>query len=223
VKSTTIAGFQTLLNSFWEKLFGWPDLFRFSSSSVFLFQAVPLGPPSFDSEVAGGPNVISGNMTQPLNLKMFSPLNGGYEPYVEFNTTLTGPTTLTLDANGQINFQMAAATEPVTYSFADSYVQEYSPNTYIAAGTIGNSAFKALNTSGVQLTIPPLSVGASLKLQPADWALLPGDVLQLEFSTTSSAPAPVVAPVAPANAPAAVAEAPAPATAVNDESYSRGR
>lgn len=185
--SSEIPGFQSLEGSFFKKLFGWPDLLSFPSNTNFLLQALPMGPPSFTNEASAGTNAISGDLSVPLSLRMFAPIDNQYTPYVEFRTALTGATTLTLGANGKVNFQINAQTPTVTYAYADSYVAAHNPNTYIAVNTIASTAATALNTNGLQLTIPTFTVGSSLSLVPADWALLESDVLRLDFSANLAA------------------------------------
>jgi hypothetical protein len=182
VHSSEIAGFQTLEGSFFKKLFGWPDLLSFPADTNFLFQALPMGPPSFTDEASAGTNAIKGNLAVPLSLRMFAPINNQYTPYVEFRTTVAGPAVLTLGASGKVNFQIAAQTQPTTYAFANDYVAAHNPNKHIAVDTIATTARTALNTDGMQLTIPTFTVGASLSLVPADWAMLSNDVLRLDFS-----------------------------------------
>ncbi|MGZ3720791.1 MAG: hypothetical protein ACXWR1_20660 [Bdellovibrionota bacterium] len=190
--SSQVTGFQSIMSSFWLKLFGWPDLLSFPSNTSFLFQFLPMGPPSFLNEAAGGTNVITGDLTQPVSMRMFAPKNGQYTPYVEFRTTLAGPATMTLGTAGQINFKINAADQPVQYAFAQSYIDQYNPNKFIAINTIAKSARTALNTDGLQLTIPPLTVGASITLAPNDWQLQPNNVIRLDFSANSRAAAPAV-------------------------------
>jgi hypothetical protein len=189
MQSKNIPGFSSFMGNFFEKLFAWPDLLRFPSDTNFVFQAVPIGPPSFLDDASGGENVITGNLTQPLALHMYAPMDGIYVPYVELATIVTGPTKLTLSSTGQVQFEIAASQEPVSYAFADSFVSQYYPNTYIATGAIASSAYTTLSTQGLQLTLPSVPVGASLKLSPSEWNLMSGDVLQLEFSTNSPAAA----------------------------------
>jgi hypothetical protein len=187
IPSSQVAGFQTLMNSWFAKLFGWPDLLHFDRNTAFLFQALPMGPPSFDGETAGGPNEIKGNLNQPLSLRMYAPDNNVYTPYVEFRTLLSGPTSMTLNANGQIAFKITAADEPVSYAFATTWTANHSTNTHIAASTIAKSARTALNTDGLNLSFPPFKVGSALTLVANQWQLLPGGVLQLGFNATSLA------------------------------------
>lgn len=81
---------------------------------------------------------------------------------------------------------MQATEQPVSYAFAAGYVNEHNPNTYIAASTIAKAARDALNTDGVQITIPTFKVGSNLTLVPADWTLQADSVLRLDFNANSS-------------------------------------
>ena len=169
------------MNSFWKKLFGFPDLLHFASNTTFLFQFLPLGPPSFEKETAGNANEISGDLTLPLSIRMFAPENGQYTPYVEFRTLLSGPSKLNLGSDGKVQFKIAATEQPITYAFATTYFQYRKPTTRIAVNTIANAARSALNTDGLALAIPPLKVGANLVLSPTSWDLENKSVLHLNF------------------------------------------
>ncbi len=180
-RSPEIPAFQDLMQSRFKQFFGWPDLMNFAKDTTFLFQFQPLGPPAFENETAGRGGAINGNLTLPLSARMYAPLQGIYTPYVEFRTLLSGPTSMTLQDHGKVNFKIAATAQPSTYTFAQNYLASRHPNTHIAIDTIANATRSSLNADGMQLTIPSFAVGKQLKLVPSTWSLQSEKVLKLDF------------------------------------------
>lgn len=191
LRSTEIGGFTSFMNSYFQKLFVWPDLLSFSNNTLFLFNVQPMGPPSFTNEAASGTNGIKGNLSQPISMRMYAPIKGVYTPYVEFRTTLSGPAIFTLGTNGKVTLKMTPSDQAMTYAFADAYVKKYNPNTGISVSKLQSAAHDAMASEGVSLTIPNFAVGSNLTLLPTDWTLQKGSVLRLGFTTTSTAAAAV--------------------------------
>jgi len=185
-RSNELASFQSLMQSRWKQFLGWPDLMTYDKETTFLFQFLPLGPPSFLNEKSGGAGSIAGNLTLPLGVRMFAPLNGKWTPYVEFRTLLSGNSNMTLLKDGKVNFKIEAAEQPATYVFAQKYLQKYDPNTRIAIETITSAARESLNGEGMQISLPTLKVGKQLQLVPQAWNLMGNQVLKLDFTATTA-------------------------------------
>lgn len=187
--SYEIPAFQDFMQSRFKQFFAWPDLMRFPTNTTFQFQVTPSGPPAFDNAKAGGTDTITGDMTLPLFLNMYAPVQGNYMPYVQFRTLLQGASSLTLVKGGKVSLQVQATQLPVSYSWAKQYQQQYNPNTHIAAETMAAAAKDSLSADGLTLAIPNFVVGKSLKLVPEHWQLQSGDNLGLQFTTETSATA----------------------------------
>jgi hypothetical protein len=182
LRSPEVPAFQSLMGNFFERLFGFPDLLRYSASDVFLFQVVPAGPPAFTGEANAGNGTIAGNVVMPISVKMYAPIGDVYWPYVEFDTTLLGPATMQLGQNGIVNFKINAQSQPVTYAWSQRYETYYRPNTYIAIDTIGASVRDSLNQQGLALHFPTFTVGQSMQLVPSQWQLDQGGNLVVDFT-----------------------------------------
>ncbi|HEY8280407.1 MAG TPA: hypothetical protein VIH99_12335 [Bdellovibrionota bacterium] len=182
MRSPEIPSFQSLMQSRWKQLYAWPDLMRYPKDTTFLFQFQPLGPPSFENEKAGEGGTIQGDLTMPLSIRMFSPIDGIYSPYVEFRTRFSGPTTLSLGEDGSIRFKINSSDQEASYAFAQSYIDERHPVTRIAIHTIARASASSLSTEGLNMTVPNLTIGKNLKLVPQGWNLQQGNVLKLNFN-----------------------------------------
>lgn len=182
LKAKEIPAFGELMNSFWKRFFAWPDLLNFHKDTQFAFQFLPMGPPNFINEKAGNTNAIQGDLTLPLAVRMFAPINGVYTPYVEFKTMLDGASTLTLLPEGKVSMQVKNKDLPLTYGWSKGYVSKYNPKTKIAVDKIGAAIKDSLNAEGFVLGIPTLTVGKSLELKPKAWKLEQGN-LRLHFTT----------------------------------------
>ncbi len=180
--SEEIPAFKDLMQSYWTKVFGWPDLMRFAPSAKFFFQFVPMGPPAFDNERAAAGNTVAGNMSLPLAVRMYAPIDGRNHPYVEFRTQLQGAAGLQLVENGKVNLQLSANALPVSYAWSTAYLQKYRPTQRIAADTMAEAVRKSLNAKGFTMAFPSLSIGKALKLVPQKWNL-EGKDLRLDFTT----------------------------------------
>lgn len=191
MKSTDIPAFTSLMQSRFKQFFGWPDLMNYDKDTMFLFNYVPMGPPSFENEKSGGNGVIEGDLTIPLAMRMFAPLKGTWTPYVEFRTMVSGATTMKLQADGKVLFKITASDQPATYAFAQKYVQEYQPKQKIAIDTLASAARDSLNADGMTMSLPTLTVGKQLQLVPQAWNLQNGGVLKLDFNAQSKATAAV--------------------------------
>lgn len=191
MKSTEIPAFQSLMQSRFKQFFAWPDLMTYDKETTFLFQFLPLGPPSFSSEKSGGAGVIAGDLTIPLSMRMFAPLKGMWTPYVEFRTLVSGSTTMSLSRDGKVLFRIAASDQPAAYAFAQKYVQEYQPNQKIAIDTMAGAVRDSLNADGMTMSLPTLTVGKQLQLVPQVWNLMGQGVLKLDFNAVSKAAAAV--------------------------------
>lgn len=189
MKSTDIPAFQSLMQSRFKQFFAWPDLMTYDKETTFLFQFLPLGPPSFLNERSGGAGVISGELTIPLSMRMFAPLKGMWTPYVEFRTLVSGSTTMSLQKDGKVHFRINASDQPAAYAFAQKYVQEYDPNQKIAIDTMAGAVRDSLNADGMTMSLPTLTVGKQLQLVPQVWNLLGQGVLKLDFTAVSKAAA----------------------------------
>ncbi len=185
MKSTEIPAFQSLMQSRFKQFFAWPDLMTYSKQTTFLFNFLPLGPPSFLNAKSGGSGVIQGNLTLPLAMRMFAPLKGKWTPYVEFRTRVSGPTTLTLQKDGKVHFKINASDQPASYAFAQKYVREYDPNQKIAIDTMAGAVRDSLNSEGMMMNLPTLAVGKQLKLVPQQWNLQSQGVLKLDFNAAA--------------------------------------
>ena len=196
MKSTDIPAFQSLMQSRFKQFFAWPDLMTYDKETTFLFQMLPLGPPSFENEKSGGSGVISGDLTIPLSMRMFAPLKGKWTPYVEFRTQVMGSTSMKLQKDGKVLFKIAAADQPAAYAFAQKYVQEYNPNQKIAIDTMAGAVRDSLNSDGMNMSLPTLTVGKQLQLVPEAWNLLGQGVLKLDFNAVNKSAAAVVSQTA---------------------------
>lgn len=186
IRSYEIPAFQELMQSRWKQFWAWPDLMKFPTNTTFAFQMVPYGPPAFENEKGTGADVITGDLSLPLAVKMYAPVEGSYTPYVQFKTMMAGSSTLKLLKGGKIDFQLSATDLPVSYSWATAYVSKYNPTKRIAAETMASAAKNALSTDGFTLAIPNFLVGKAVKLVPEHWTLQGGN-LTLGFTTGSSA------------------------------------
>lgn len=195
MRSNEIPAFTALMQSRFKQFFGWPDLMTYDQETTFLFQFLPLGPPSFENAKAGNAGSINGDLNLPLSVRMFAPLSGKWTPYVEFRTLLAGNANMTLLKDGKVNFKIAASEQPASYAFAQKYIQQYDPNTKIAISTIADATRDSLNTEGMQMSLPTFTVGKQLQLVPQAWNLKANQVLKLDF-TTASPKTPAVAVVA---------------------------
>jgi|GEM_PF-6488671 len=190
-RSSDIPAFTDLMQSRFQQWIGWPDLLTYDKETTFLFQFLPLGPPSFENASAGAAGSINGDLNLPLSVRVFAPLSGKWSPYVEFRTLLAGNANMTLQQNGKVNFKITASEQPSTYAFSQKYVQQYDPNTRIAIDTIASATRDSLNADGMQLNLPTFTVGKQLQLVPQSWNLQNNTVLKLDFVATSTAAAAV--------------------------------
>ena len=183
--SNDLNGFQSLFNNGFLLAFIWPDLNSFSGRTVFNFKMSPMGPPSFTNEKSNGNNVISGDLFLPLSVSMYAPKKGKYVPYVQFTSTLDGSTNLTLQNDGKILMQFKQKSNlDIQYAWSQSYVKNYSPNTYIGTSAMSSTVQNGLNTQGFSLQIPPLPVGKNIILRPFQWNLN-GKDLFVDFAAGS--------------------------------------
>ena len=135
--------------------------------------------------------MIAGDLTIPLSMRMFAPLKGMWTPYVEFRTLVSGSTTMSLSRDGKVHFRIAASDQPAAYAFAQKYVQEYQPNQKIAIDTMAGAVRDSLNSDGMIMSLPTLTVGKQLQLVPQIWNLMGQGVLKLDFNAVSKAAAAV--------------------------------
>lgn len=189
MKSYEIPAFHSFMQSRFKQFWAWPDLQNFATNTTFVFNFVPASPPAFTDEKAGGTDVITGNLSMPLWIRMFAPVGGTYMPYVEFSTSLEGPATMKLLKGGKIDFAVTTNQLPVSYRFAAAYQRLRNPNTHIAAQTMADTAKDSLSTDGLTLSIPNFVVGKSLKLVPEHWQLQSGGNLTLQFTTEAGSTA----------------------------------
>jgi hypothetical protein len=190
LRSYEIPAFQDFMQSRFKQFFAWPDLMNFATNTTFAFNFVPSGPPSFENEKAGDADTITGDLTLPLWIRMFAPVDGTYMPYVEFSTVLQGASKMKLLKGGKIDFQVAANQLPVNYRWASAYLNKKNPNQKIAAQTMADTAKNSLNANGLTLALPTFVVGKALKLVPEHWQLESGGNLGLQFTTDTSSPVP---------------------------------
>jgi hypothetical protein len=181
LRSYEIPAFQEFMQSRWKQFWAFPELQRFPTNTTFAFQFLPMGPPSFENEAAANDNMIQGDLTLPLAVRMFAPINGKYRPMVEFKTLVSGPTKLKLLKDGKIDFRLKANENPVTYAWSKKYVQKYEPSERIAIETISEAVREGLNTDGMTLDFPALIVGKSLRLVP-ERMNLEGSNLRMDFN-----------------------------------------
>jgi len=141
--------------TFWEK-FNWARFTGIGAGVtvvIFLGSAIRTmslrGGGKTVAEMMGG-RLVSGNPKNPLERRL---LNVVEEIAIASGTPV--PQVYVME------------NEPGINAFAAGYVNEHNPNTYIAASTIAKAARDALNTDGVQITIPTFKVGSNLTLVPA--------------------------------------------------------
>lgn len=190
-RSSELPAFNALMQSRFKQWIGWPDLLTYDKETTFLFQFLPLGPPSFDNAKAGASGSINGDLNLPLSVRMFAPLSGKWTPYVEFRTLLAGNANMTLQKDGKVNFKIDATEQPATYAFAQKYIQQYNPSTKIAISTIAAASRDSLSGEGMQMSLPTFTVGKQLQLVPQGWNLQGNQVLKLDFTAASTATAAV--------------------------------
>jgi hypothetical protein len=179
--STEIPAFTDFMQSRWQQFWAFPELQSYPKDTKFAFQFLPLGPPSLQNEKAGGSNTVNADLTLPLSVRMFAPLDGKLRPMVEFRTYISGPSSLKILPNGKIEFHLSTQAYPVTYAWAQSYVSKYSPTQRIAIDTISGKVRSALSSEGFTLAIPSFTVGRQLQLVPQGWNLVGGNI-RLDFT-----------------------------------------
>lgn len=181
LRSYEVPGFSNFMNSYWQKVWAWPELLRFNNNTTFLFQFLPMGPPAFSNEKSMAGGVIQGNLNLPLSVRMYAPMTRSkYVPMVEFRSLLAGPARLKLGAEGVISLQVDTKPYNIQYEWAKSYVSKYDPSQRIATDTIGEEIRGGLNKQGINLKIPPLEVSNTLFLSPQSWNL-EGQNLRVNF------------------------------------------
>jgi hypothetical protein len=181
LRSYEIPAFQEFMQSRWKQFWAFPELQKFPTNTTFAFQFLPMGPPSFENEKSAPNNIVEGDLTLPLAVRMFAPKGKKYRPMVEFKALVSGSTKLKLMKDGKIDFRLTAEKTPVSYAWAQSYIKKYKPNERVAADTIANAVRDSLNADGMTLDFPAILVGKSLKLVP-EKINLEGSNLRVDFS-----------------------------------------
>ncbi|NUM88174.1 MAG: hypothetical protein HUU37_03130 [Bdellovibrionales bacterium] len=183
LRSYEIPAFHALMQSRWQQFFAWPDLMRFPKNTTFLFQFLPMGPPSFENEAATADGVIAGDLMVPIAAWMFAPDAGLYVPYVEFLANLTGRAELAVAPGGKAVFRLATSGVDLRHRWSRKYVEKHAPQEGIAVGKMGEALKDSLNTEGWELPVPSLPLGPTMKLVPEKWNLRDG-VVELRFTTS---------------------------------------
>ncbi len=183
LRSYELPAFHELMQSRWKQFFAWPDLMRFAKNTTFLFQFLPLGPPSLENETAAGDGVISADLFVPIAARMFAPDEDLYVPYVEFRANLGGRAELAVVPGGKAVFRLATNGVDLKYRWSQRYLAKHEPDQRIAADKMGEAIRGSLTTDGWELPVPTLPVGPTLKLVPEKWNLQEG-VVELQFTTS---------------------------------------
>lgn len=183
LQSYNIPSFQALMQSRWAQFFVWPDLFHFEKNTTFLFQFLPMGPPSFANPHNGNKGEIVGDLFLPLNVRMFAPQDNTYIPYVQFFTNIAGVTRMKLVEGGKVQVSVDTQALDINYQWSKKYLDNYDTYENISVALIADAIQGNLQQSqGIDIAIPVLSIGLQSKLSPTDWNIT-GNTAAVEFVT----------------------------------------
>jgi hypothetical protein len=153
-RSTEILGFQTLMGSFFAKLFLWPDLLFFSKSTPFLF----IGQLSQQPQVAWSGKDLQLQIHLPLTVDMRYEEESKYLPFVLFNvpTTVTAPVSI---AGEQLALQFQNVSMNLSYQYDPSYCETQANSCGSISRTTLRQALKDLvNGQSYKIPIPQIDI-----------------------------------------------------------------
>lgn len=132
-KSTDIPAFQSLMGSFFAKLFLWPDLLFFKKSTDFLF----IGDLSTEPVLSWPAKGLRLQVALPLRVDMRYAMNSKYLPFVRFNV----PTTATMPIS-VVGDQILLQGQNVTMDLDYEYDPQYCESQNNACGSISKKTLK---------------------------------------------------------------------------------
>lgn len=125
--SSQVPALQAFFANRFEQFWVWSDLFNFSTTAVFDFEASATAAPQIQSMTNTFPGV-NWNLSAPIAVEMDAPMKKGYVPYVEF-TSAQDPTFQVqgLAVNGALTFTYSVDTLSMNYQFRPEYLAIRTP------------------------------------------------------------------------------------------------
>ena len=171
--------FQSLLTSWFNEFFVWPQLMAYSSNSNFQFEFYAATQPSLSAFTDNGNGTLSQAFVGTIDVLTLAPslsdvTTAGSIPMLTFIAPIQGSATLSLvtDSNGtpmlKALFTKLAMhkSAQLTGSWDADYVSNNQPNQYINYSLIQSNAISGLLSSGFSLSVGKLPFTQSLSLSP---------------------------------------------------------
>lgn len=177
-KSTQVKGFQDMFTSSFSAGVVWPDLLKFSTSTVFYFDLASDAAPQIQ-------NVRSGSSTQgglvydvkaPIVIYDWAPSRGNYIPYVDLRSTVTGTFRAAIKSQN-LQVQVVPASMPVTARFRSEYKAIRAVDERIDTARLSTAAKDFLNSKVTSVAIPSWSFGTDIKSSYGDLKLFKQSVM----------------------------------------------
>jgi hypothetical protein len=165
LSSSQIPGFSSVMNSRFVQFFAWPELMKYSKSTVFPFQLYS------DKDLTLTGKGLKFNASGKLISQMLAPKGSSSVPMMRFGL----PFKTDLSFSTKSGVLSMTSTNPVvslTSSWDADYVKKYSPRTKFAQSTVLGKIQNALDTKTYTYTLPTLPIvdGLTLKVDSLETA-----------------------------------------------------
>src|SRR6185312_2250733 len=164
-------------------LFVWPDLQNFSSNSIFEFGLYPMAEPSISGMTSDSSGDFLFQLNAPVVTAVFALKPNGLEHYLDFESSLSGPATVSVK-KGMISFQQNVSNLTLSTFWDSLYVQKYSPDQTIWSSQIAGDLQGFLASPGFSYKLPSWQVPGAFTLSVSD-AKLSGSNVNVSLSIQS--------------------------------------